>query len=124
VELVKGRLSVLESQPEGCMAVRQVIPVSIGKNGFGKEVEGDRRTPVDVYRPTLFREDEQLIDFYGLGAYPLNYHNLYDRQRHRPGLENTLDFEHRHKAIIDRFGRYPTAMRCLAGPPRPQKRLF
>ena len=45
------------------MAVRQVIPVSIGKNGFGKEVEGDRRTPVDVYRPTLFREDEQLIDF-------------------------------------------------------------
>jgi len=67
------------------MAVRQVIPVSIGKNGFGKEVEGDRRTPVDVYRSTLFREDEQLIDFYGLGAYPLNYHNLYDRQRHRTG---------------------------------------
>jgi len=67
------------------MAVRQVIPVSIGKNGFGKEVEGDRRTPVDVYRPTLFREDEQLIDFYGLGAYPLNYPNVYDRQRHRTG---------------------------------------
>jgi uncharacterized protein (DUF924 family) len=24
-----------------------------------------------------------------------------------PGLESNLDFEHRHKAIIDRFGRYP-----------------
>lgn len=24
-----------------------------------------------------------------------------------PGLENTLDFELKHKAIIDRFGRYP-----------------
>ncbi len=24
-----------------------------------------------------------------------------------PGLENNLRFEHRHKAIIDRFGRYP-----------------
>lgn len=24
-----------------------------------------------------------------------------------PGMENNLDFEHRHKAIIDRFGRYP-----------------
>lgn len=24
-----------------------------------------------------------------------------------PGLEDNLDFEHRHKAIIDRFGRYP-----------------
>ncbi len=25
----------------------------------------------------------------------------------QPGLENNLDFELRHKAIIDRFGRYP-----------------
>lgn len=25
----------------------------------------------------------------------------------QPGLENSLDFELRHKAIIDRFGRYP-----------------
>lgn len=25
----------------------------------------------------------------------------------QPGLENNLDFEVRHKAIIDRFGRYP-----------------
>jgi len=25
----------------------------------------------------------------------------------QPGLENQLDFEQRHKAIIDRFGRYP-----------------
>lgn len=25
----------------------------------------------------------------------------------QPGLENNLDFERRHKAIIDRFGRYP-----------------
>ena len=25
----------------------------------------------------------------------------------QPGLEHNLDFEHRHKAIIDRFGRYP-----------------
>ena len=25
----------------------------------------------------------------------------------QPGLENNLNFEHRHKAIIDRFGRYP-----------------
>lgn len=25
----------------------------------------------------------------------------------QPGLENNLDFEYRHKAIIDEFGRYP-----------------
>ncbi len=30
----------------------------------------------------------------------------------QPGMENNLDFERRHKAIIDRFGRHPhrTAM--------------
>ncbi len=25
----------------------------------------------------------------------------------QPGLEQNLDFEYKHKAIIDRFGRYP-----------------
>lgn len=25
----------------------------------------------------------------------------------QPGMENNLDFERRHKAIIDRFGRFP-----------------
>ncbi len=25
----------------------------------------------------------------------------------QPGLENNLDFEHKHKVIIERFGRYP-----------------
>ena len=25
----------------------------------------------------------------------------------QPGLENNLEFENKHKAIIDRFGRYP-----------------
>jgi uncharacterized protein (DUF924 family) len=25
----------------------------------------------------------------------------------QPGMEHSLDFELRHKAIIDRFGRYP-----------------
>jgi uncharacterized protein (DUF924 family) len=27
----------------------------------------------------------------------------------QPDLENNLDFECRHLAILDRFGRYPTA---------------
>ena len=25
----------------------------------------------------------------------------------QPGMENNLDFEQKHKAIIERFGRYP-----------------
>jgi uncharacterized protein (DUF924 family) len=30
-----------------------------------------------------------------------------------PGLENNLDFEIRHKVIIERFGRYPHRNRVL-----------
>ncbi len=29
----------------------------------------------------------------------------------QPGLESNLDFERRHLAILERFGRYPTATR-------------
>ncbi len=85
VDLEQGKLNVLEKNDAGGMVLRQVIPVSIGKNGFGKEQEGDRKTPVGVYRLTSFLSDEQLIDFYGLGAFPLNYPNVIDRKANRTG---------------------------------------
>lgn len=34
-------------------------------------------------------------------------HREAERLFRQPGLENSLEFELRHKAIIDRFGRYP-----------------
>jgi murein L,D-transpeptidase YafK len=85
VELDAGKLHVLEVNAEGGMDTRQIIPISIGKNGFGKNLEGDRKTPVGVYRMTSFLTDEQLIDYYGLGAFPLNYPNVIDRQVGRTG---------------------------------------
>ena len=85
VDLQQGKLNVLERNDAGGMELRQVIPVSIGKDGFGKEKEGDRKTPVGVYRLTSFLTDEQLIDFYGLGAFPLNYPNVIDRKASRTG---------------------------------------
>lgn len=33
-----------------------------------------------------------------------------------PGLEHNLDFEHRHRAIIERFGRYPHRNAILGRP--------
>ena len=68
VELEQGRLHVLERNEEGGMDLKITVPVSIGKNGFGKQVEGDRKTPVGVYRLTSFLPDDKLIDYYGLGA--------------------------------------------------------
>lgn len=85
VELSRGRLNVMELQDDGGLLTRKSIPISIGKNGFGKEREGDKLTPVGVYRLTSFLADNTLDDFYGRGAYPLNYPNAQDRLQKRTG---------------------------------------
>jgi uncharacterized protein (DUF924 family) len=41
-----------------------------------------------------------------------------------PGLENNLDFEHKHKAIIDRFGRYPHRNAVLGRASSPEEIAF
>jgi len=58
--------------------------VSIGKNGYGKRFEGDKKTPFGTY---FIQEkiQRQLIDFYGEGAYPLNYPNEYDKVKEFTG---------------------------------------
>lgn len=40
------------------------------------------------------------------------------------GMENNLDFERRHKAIIDRFGRYPHRNAILCRPSTPEELAF
>jgi uncharacterized protein (DUF924 family) len=42
----------------------------------------------------------------------------------QPGLENNLDFEVRHKAIIDRFGRYPHRNALLGRVSTDEERAF
>jgi len=41
-----------------------------------------------------------------------------------PGLEHNLDFERRHKAIIDRFGRYPHRNALLGRPSTAEEIAF
>lgn len=52
--------------------------VSIGKNGYGKRFEGDKKTPFGTYFIQK-KIQRQLIDFYGDSAYPLNYPNKFDK---------------------------------------------
>ena len=85
MELNTGTLNVLGRNANGGMDLVKVIPASIGKAGFGKEEEGDLKTPVGVYRLTSFLADNQLDDKYGLGAFPLNYPNVLDRRAGRTG---------------------------------------
>ncbi len=59
--------------------------VSSGKNGALKVREGDEKTPIGVYHVTERLPRKKLSDFYGSGAFPINYPNEWDRIQGRNG---------------------------------------
>src|SRR6267378_925842 len=59
--------------------------VSSGKNGPLKVREGDEKTPIGVYHVTASLPREELSDFYGSGAFPINYPNEWYRIQGRNG---------------------------------------
>jgi len=59
--------------------------VSSGKNGALKDREGDEKTPIGVYHVTESLPRKKLSDFYGSGAFPINYPNEWDRIQGRNG---------------------------------------
>lgn len=86
VELEVGQLHLLQKNlADDQWQIVFTRPISIGKEGYGKLLEGDNRTPVGLYRFTSFITDEELIDFYGNGAFPINYPNSWDRLQGRTG---------------------------------------
>ena len=56
---------------------------SLGKNGVEKQRQGDQKTPLGVY--TVVAARERLPDFYGPGAFPLDYPNEWDKMHGRNG---------------------------------------
>lgn len=83
VDTRKSRLYLYKNENEQLKYVADYY-ITVGKNGVIKQSEGDKRTPIGVYfaKPKL---NQQLPDFYGNGAYPLNYPNEWDRQHNRGG---------------------------------------
>jgi len=59
--------------------------VTLGKNGVEKTREGDQKTPIGVYHVTANLPRQKLSDFYGAGAFPINYPNEWDRRKGRNG---------------------------------------
>jgi murein L,D-transpeptidase YafK len=59
--------------------------VTLGKNGVEKTREGDQKTPIGVYHVTANLPRQKLTDFYGSGAFPINYPNEWDRRQGRKG---------------------------------------
>ena len=59
--------------------------ISVGKKGADKNIEGDQKTPLGVYFVNAHLSKSQLTDFYGSGAYPINYPNEWDKRQGRNG---------------------------------------
>ncbi|MGQ0697182.1 MAG: L,D-transpeptidase Cds6 family protein [Panacagrimonas sp.] len=84
VDLPRSRLHLLRNVGGELQVVANRY-ASIGRSGYGKQLEGDLRTPVGVYHVTGWMRDENLPELYGSGALPLNYPNLWDRFKSRTG---------------------------------------
>jgi murein L,D-transpeptidase YafK len=59
--------------------------VSLGKRGVDKARAGDQKTPIGVYHVTANLPRQKLTDYYGAGAYPINYPNEWDKRLGRDG---------------------------------------
>ena len=59
--------------------------ISTGKRGALKLRAGDQKTPIGVYQVTSSLPRKKLSDFYGNGAFPINYPNEWDRRQGRNG---------------------------------------
>lgn len=84
VDLKASRLYVYENTGELPRLVDNFY-VTIGKNGIGKQQEGDQKTPVGVYFVTGFIAPDELPDLYGAGAFPIDYPNPWDQRKQRTG---------------------------------------
>jgi murein L,D-transpeptidase YafK len=84
VDASRSRLYVLENAPMGPRRVLDMY-ATIGASGSGKAKEGDKRTPVGVYNILNAIEQDKLTDFYGAGAFPLDYPNVLDKKSGKSG---------------------------------------
>jgi murein L,D-transpeptidase YafK len=83
-DMSAGRLFLYQNRNEQPYLVKDYY-MSVGSAGFGKEVEGDNKTPVGVYSIYKHIKSDELPDLYGEGAFPVDYPNRFDRSLKRTG---------------------------------------
>ena len=103
VDTSKSTLYVFENQGGNAHYLADYY-ISSGKNGIDKVREGDKKTPVGVYHVTSSMPREKLADLYGVGAFPINYPNEWDRREGRKGGGIWL-----HGTPSDTYSRPPQA---------------
>lgn len=84
VDSSRSRLYLFKNQA-GVPKLIKDFYITIGKNGTGKYIEGDQKTPIGVYFVTGFISSKELPDLYGDGAFPIDYPNAWDQRHGRTG---------------------------------------
>ena len=79
-----GRLYLYANQ-DGQPELVKDYYLTVGSAGYGKEYEGDNKTPVGVYSIYKYIDPKELPDLYGKGAFPVDYPNRFDRFKKRTG---------------------------------------
>jgi len=103
VDSRRSRLYLLENGGQRLYVVGDYY-ITLGKNGVEKTRQGDQKTPIGVYHVTANLPRQKLSDFYGAGAYPINYPNAWDRKLGRNGHGIWL-----HGTPSDTYSRPPRA---------------
>lgn len=84
IDLEQSTINHIVGNDETPTLIRQHY-IGSGKGGYGKQIEGDNKTPLGVYTITGKRQDSSLPDLYGSGAMTLNYPNALDKHLGRTG---------------------------------------
>ena len=103
VDASRSRLYLFENSSNGVKLIADYY-ISVGKLGVEKTLEGDQRTPLGVYYITGSLSPTSLVDFYGVGALPINYPNPLDLKRGKTGGGIWL-----HGTPSEQFSRAPKA---------------
>lgn len=85
VDLPKARLYLMQNGKDGDVRLIRDHYAGMGRKGYGKQSTGDLRTPVGVYHITGWLPKDKLPEIYGVGAFPLNYPNIWDQFKRRSG---------------------------------------
>ena len=84
VDLPAARLYIFSNNGQELVSEADYY-VTIGKKGFGKEREGDLKTPVGIYSISSYKPGSTLHERYGYGALTLDYPNPLDKHLKRTG---------------------------------------
>ncbi len=103
IDAQRARLFLYQNV-EGVPRLAADYYISAGKRGMEKIREGDEKTPIGVYYVTANLPRAKLSDFYGSGAFPINYPNEWDKRLGRNGHGIWL-----HGTPSDTYSRPPRA---------------